>query len=245
MHHGLAKRQMSEDVMRNIRDNLAKAVFPAAGHERPHRPPETEAASRACADSEILRQVFIAEAEALSAHVHSPGDQSEAMDILLGIVRACGAELVLAWDEAQLPIPGISEKLLGAGVRVLDTWLPDDKADRAAHLMELAQAEVGITGALAGIADTGSLALIGGPGRARLASLLPPVHIALLSVSNLYPHMAAFFSDHSDVVRDTGNLVFISGPSRTADIEQTLTLGVHGPRDLHIILIPSGAEVGD
>ncbi len=235
---------MSEDVLRDIRDSLAKAVLPAAGHERRHRSPALEAAARVIDDSEILRQGFVAEAEALSARVHSPADESEAMDIVLHIVRECEAKVVLAWDEAHLPIPGIPGKLLDAGVRVLDAWLPDDKAGRAACLAEFDQALVGITGALAGLADTGSLALISGPGRGRLASLLPPVHIALLPASNLYPNMAAFFADHPDVVRGAGNLVFISGPSRTADIEQTLTLGVHGPRELHVVVTPSSEEAG-
>jgi L-lactate dehydrogenase complex protein LldG len=78
---------------------------------------------------------------------------------------------------------------------------------------------------------------LSGPSRPRLASLLPPVHVALVSKRALYPTMAAFFSAHPNIVREGSNLVFITGPSRTADIEQTLTLGVHGPRQVHVVLV--------
>jgi L-lactate dehydrogenase complex protein LldG len=97
--------------------------------------------------------------------------------------------------------------------------------------------QIGITGALAGLADTGSLVVPGGIGQSRLASLLPMVHIALLKVDDLFPTLAHFVDAYPDAARDTANLNIISGPSRTADIEQTLTLVVHGPKFVHIILV--------
>jgi L-lactate dehydrogenase complex protein LldG len=125
-------------------------------------------------------------------------------------------------------------------VQILDLTLPapGDERARATRLAELDRATVGVTGALAGLAETGSLVLLNGPGRGRLASLLPPVHVALLTVADLYAGMSAFLAARPDVVRQASNLVFVSGPSRTADIEQVLTLGVHGPRELHVVLVP-------
>ena len=94
---------------------------------------------------------------------------------------------------------------------------------------------VGVTGALAGIADTGSLVLVGGEGRPLTASLLPDIHIAILRVSDLVPTL-------SDALRrpevdNSPAAVIITGPSRTADIEMTLTIGVHGPKELHVFLV--------
>jgi len=227
-----------EAVLSAIRAGLAQAVLPAASYEPPGPPPSLDEGSEAATDPESLRRSFISEAQALSAQVYSPTHQAEAMDVFLGIVESCGAQAVLAWDEEHLPLAGSWGALAEAGVQILDTMLPGDQTARDARLAELDQGAVGVTGALAGLADTGSLALLSGPGRGRLASLLPPVHVALLPVTSLYPTMAAFLAAHPGVVRQASNLVFISGPSRTADIEQTVTMGVHGPRELHVVLIP-------
>jgi L-lactate dehydrogenase complex protein LldG len=229
--------EASEAILKAIRDSLPKAAVPEAGHERPARPSPPAGTPQAGIDLIHLRDAFVAEVQALSGQIHTPANQAEAMDILLGIVRACGAKTALAWDEEYLPIAGVRAALTAAGVQILDATLPDEEEARAARLGELEGATVGVTGALAGLADTGSLALLSGPGRGRLASLLPPVHVALLSLARLYPTMAAFFADHPGVALQGSNLVFVSGPSRTADIEQTLTLGVHGPRELHVVLL--------
>jgi L-lactate dehydrogenase complex protein LldG len=229
--------EASEAILKAIRDSLPKAVLLEAGQERPVRPSPPAGTPQARIDPIRLRDAFVAEVHALSGRAYTPAGQAQAMEILLNIVRASGAETALAWDEEYLPIPGVWEALKAAGVQILDATLPDEETARAARLEELEGATVGVTGALAGLADTGSLALLSGPGRGRLASLLPPVHVALLTVARLYPTMAAFFAAHPDAARQASNLVFVSGPSRTADIEQTLTLGVHGPRELHVVLL--------
>lgn len=228
-----------EATLKAIRDSLDGAKLPAASYAPPVRPSSLATAAGVPADPERLRAAFIREAHALSAQVYAPAIPAEAMQILLHIAQTCQAGTALAWEEAQLPLPGVWEALETAGVGMLDSSLPDDPHARQAHLARLDEATLGVTGALAGLADTGTLALLSGPGRGRLASLLPPVHVALLPLANLYPTMAAFFAAHPDVTRQASNLVFVSGPSRSADIELTLTLGVHGPRELHVVLIPS------
>jgi L-lactate dehydrogenase complex protein LldG len=229
--------EASEAILKAIRDSLRTPVLPEAGHERPVRPSPPTGTPQARIDPIRLRDAFVAEVQALSGQAYTPAGQTQAIEILLNIVRASGAETALAWDEEYLPIPGVRGALTAAGVRILNATLPDEEQARGARLDELEGATVGVTGALAGLADTGSLALLSGPGRGRLASLLPPVHIAFLPLPRLYPTMAAFFTDHPGVALQGSNLVFISGPSRTADIEQVLTLGVHGPRELHVVLL--------
>ena len=226
-----------EVVLSAIRESLAGAALPDACHGRPVRPSSLADMAGASADPASLRDTFAAELQALSGHVYSPADAAEALDILLGIVRDCGAKAALAWDDEHLPLPGVHQALATAGVQVLDATLPVEPAARAARLAELDRATVGITGALAGLAGTGSVALLSGPGRGRAVSLLPPVHVALLPAANLYPSLAAFFAAHPGLVRQASNLLFVTGPSRTADIEQVLTLGVHGPREVHVLLI--------
>ena len=97
---------------------------------------------------------------------------------------------------------------------------------------------VGITGAFCAIADTGTLMLLSGPETPAATSLLPETHIALVPLARI----VAFMEDGWRLLREEGNglpraVNFVSGPSRTADIEQTVTLGAHGPYRVHIILV--------
>jgi L-lactate dehydrogenase complex protein LldG len=97
---------------------------------------------------------------------------------------------------------------------------------------------LGITGAFCALAETGTLVVVSGAGTPSSVSLLPETHVALLPLERLVAHM----EDAWDLLRaELGQLPravnFISGPSRTADIEQTLVLGAHGPYRVHIVLI--------
>ena len=93
----------------------------------------------------------------------------------------------------------------------------------------------GITGAQLGIAESGSLLLVGGEGRPLSASLLPEIHIAILWESDLVPTLADALSRPE--IREASASVIITGPSRTGDIEMALTIGVHGPKEVHVFLI--------
>lgn len=97
---------------------------------------------------------------------------------------------------------------------------------------------VGITGAFCGIAETGTLMLLSSPDTAAATSLLPETHIAVLPSSRVLRTMEEAFGllrkEHGDLPRAVN---FVSGPSRTADIEQTVTLGAHGPYRVHVILV--------
>lgn len=142
----------------------------------------------------------------------------------------------VSWDAPHLPLPGLLDALGGHAER-LDGDVRRDAAGRADDYRRLDGAIVGITGATAALVDTGSVGLVHGAGRPRLASLLPPVHVALVPVGVLRPTLGAWFAEHADVLRGAANLVVVTGPSRTADIEMTLTRGVHGPRVVHVVFV--------
>lgn len=97
-----------------------------------------------------------------------------------------------------------------------------------------ASADVGLSGADAALAETGSIVLSSGPGRSRLATLLPAVHLALVPVSCLTTDIFTWAAARQGP--PPANITLVSGPSRTADIEQTMTTGVHGPRRFIVIL---------
>jgi len=94
---------------------------------------------------------------------------------------------------------------------------------------------VGITGTLLGIAESGSLVIVGGTGQPLTASLLPDIHVAILRESDLVPTLAEAMKRPE--IQTAPASVIITGPSRTADIEMTLTIGVHGPVEVHVFLI--------
>ena len=95
--------------------------------------------------------------------------------------------------------------------------------------------DVGITSAQAAIAETGTLILDSTRERHRLVSLVPPVHIAIVDASKIYETLgeALAFIHKTEM---SPAVTFITGPSRTADIELTLTVGVHGPQELYVII---------
>jgi L-lactate dehydrogenase complex protein LldG len=109
----------------------------------------------------------------------------------------------------------------------------------------VADADLGLTGVDLAVAETGSLVLLSGAGRPRSTSLLPPCHVAVFdrsvlveSLSQAGVFLEAWNADGRPGWRG-GVINFITGPSRTADIELTLTRGVHGPKDVHVVFVES------
>ena len=149
-------------------------------------------------------------------------------DLLDRLVDELGGRPVVTSRE---PVAGrVGERLAARGVPV-----------GPATVDAAAAAGLGVTGAVAGIAATGSVVLDSRAAGGRTASLLPSVHLCVLSVNTL-------FAAPADVLRTLGSvadalppsLVLVTGPSRTGDIEQLLTLGAHGPTALHVVLVTDG-----
>jgi len=110
---------------------------------------------------------------------------------------------------------------------------------RRVRIARAEAAEVGVTAATFGLADTGTLVLCASPEHHRLDSLLPPVHVALVQACDLLPGLPELFdrlSAEQGFARHSA-ITFVRGPSRTADIELTLTIGVHGPCKLFIVVV--------
>ncbi len=99
---------------------------------------------------------------------------------------------------------------------------------------------VGVTNAVCGLADTGSVLIAHGEGSPLQGSLLPEIHIAVLQSSDILPSLPDAMK--LPQVKESSAAVFITGPSRTADIEMTLTIGVHGPKEIHVFVDDSISE---
>jgi len=100
-----------------------------------------------------------------------------------------------------------------------------------------ATVDVGITSADYALADTGSLVLLTESAESRLLSLLPPCHIAVIGRSKIVPSLDDVFRTRALPGETSSAVTIVTGPSRTGDIEMRLVRGVHGPGEVHVVII--------
>jgi L-lactate dehydrogenase complex protein LldG len=113
-----------------------------------------------------------------------------------------------------------------------------DKAIEGLKATLFDDTDAGFTSVRSAIADTGSLVLWPSPEEPRLLSLVPPLHVALLSAATIGDTLLSVMRAEGWAKRLPPNALLISGPSKTADIEQTLAYGVHGPKRLVVAVVP-------
>jgi L-lactate dehydrogenase complex protein LldG len=221
-------------ILAAVRHSLVRAVLPdAPGH--PVTP--TTGPPRTPPDRDALVAAFTEAVVSLTGRVHRAASSAHAAEIVADIALAAHATSLVSWDEHAIGCPGILAALASRGLRRLTYDVPSDPAARLHLMEELGAVTVGVTGADAALADSGATVLVGGPGRSRLASLLPPVHVAILPVDRVLPDLATLFAERPGLLDEASNVVCVAGPSRTADIEMTLSHGVHGPTHVHVVLI--------
>lgn len=170
----------------------------------------------------------------------------ERMQAVHGEVHRIGAGDWMDWVNAELPSRGLNRVLVGHGS------ISDSVADKHREPLGVRRYEapietwkdalfhdvdVAITGVRAGLAESGSLVLWPDRNEPRLMSLVPPAHVAILSVDTLYENFAELVQAQRWSEGMPTNALLISGPSKTADIEQTLAYGIHGPKQLITLLI--------
>jgi L-lactate dehydrogenase complex protein LldG len=225
-----------EQILARIAANLRRTRPTSTASSHAHRVP-ARAAVEQKKPALPLRERFTTELQLLGGHVHALASPADAVRLITDLCAQHHASRVLAWDERFVGLPGLRSSLSEHRIGYDTGWLPPEDSARRDRLAGLEKVSVGVTGAIGAIAESGTIALVSGPGRPRLASLLPPVHVAVLPVDAIYASLSELLSAHPRTTDEGSNLVLISGPSRTADIEMTLTRGVHGPGEVHVILL--------
>jgi L-lactate dehydrogenase complex protein LldG len=109
--------------------------------------------------------------------------------------------------------------------------------DRDALRDACAAADIGITSADYALAETGTLVMLASKQEARLVSLLPPVHVAVVPRARIVANLDELLTLIPKPAEQTSSMVLITGPSRTADIEQILVRGVHGPGEVYVVIV--------
>lgn len=185
---------------------------------------------RAAGAAPALRARFAAAAGKVGTTVHEAASREAALHLLAELAQSRGARRLVAADAA------LAEGLTRTAP---DLGAPDAERDPGGLLT----ADWGVSRAVCGVAETGSIIVHVDPPDARLTTMLPPVHAALLADTAIVESL----QDGLLVTRDRilrlqregrpSYLSWVTGPSRTADIERVLTIGVHGPKELHVILV--------
>jgi L-lactate dehydrogenase complex protein LldG len=205
---------MTNPVIESVRRSLGRT----AGSPLSLRP--AIHASRRPESTEAEIEQFLGEVKKLSgvgAQLSTSGIESA----LKNLVKEQNIRVATLWNTALLKQLNIAEHLHSLGVQLVS---PD------ANKHEVAKCDLGITEADFILPETGTLVLRSSSEKPRAVSLLPRVHLAIVTPSVLRADMHQVFAE----AKDSPYLVFVTGPSRTADIELTVTLGVHGPKNLYV-----------
>jgi L-lactate dehydrogenase complex protein LldG len=178
-----------------------------------------------------LVERFAAAATAVGMQVHRTSP-SQWIDGVREVLRGCNAKTVfLAAQRGSALSDDRAGELIAAlhgdGIAVRTT--PNDET--------LFNVDAAITGVSAAVAETGTIVCTSGPGLARGASLIPPVHVAVVSAEQLLADLYDYLAPPSDPGDLPANTNLITGPSKTADIEGILITGVHGPGKVHVVLL--------
>ena len=213
--------QARNQILQSIRENLAASApldaMEATAHARRDHPPLVARAPSPEPSSPVQR--FTTQLVAVGAQWTLVRGEAEAAHVLRRILTAAGAE-----------------RVAGSDAPLIRRLLPESRTDLSRD--ELFTCDAGVTTAQLGIAETGTLVLESARERSRLASLVPPIHVALLSTRCICDSLG----DALARVDPTSHAItLITGPSRTSDIELTLVVGVHGPQTVHVLLLEEEA----
>lgn len=217
------------NIARKLGRNRRSSVTPPKWKNDPlrHFPKEI--------DHESLVEQFIANLHALHTEV-SHIYRSEIENALQYVAEKFDVQSAVYWDDERLHQLEIGKYLTKNLISHRIWQSKDDERELRGYV---ARTDMGITYAEMGLAETGTVVLWNGGGRGRLVSVLPPVYVAILSEQTIYRRLTeGMTAVHEHVPNGLPACInFITGPSRTGDIEMELAFGVHGPGKVHVILL--------
>jgi L-lactate dehydrogenase complex protein LldG len=239
------------ELERNIsaRDSILGSIRKHLSTSEPLDPIHTEiteaqvqppaGAARPCIDQSLsLIELFKQKLEEVGGHCIVAGSDSEVATLLASIISNLRETPLRARRVALSNAPGLESFVKQSDLEI-------DEIAVCPGAAELFGYDVGVSTAQAAIAETGTLVLESQSEKHRLVSLVPPVHIAIVEASSIVLTLGeALAAVHGGGLgKLSPTITFITGPSRTADIELTLAIGVHGPQELYVIVKDGG--VGD
>ena len=186
-----------------------------------------------------LCQRLAAEIDAVGGQSYIANDFESARTTLHQLLQEAGARSAVCWRHDLLDRLGLRDALAAPGVKLFDYDNLNEMSSEERQTSLLA-CDIGISSVDCAIAETGTLMLCSRPGQERLASLLPPMHVAIVERRQIVPDLLDGFQllhKQFGTSNLPSNVTFITGPSKTGDIELQLTTGVHGPGKWRVIII--------
>ncbi|MBX3145781.1 MAG: lactate utilization protein [Gemmatimonadales bacterium] len=215
---------MSRDrILADVRAALLRVMPPPHHHPHPAWPVAAPGSW-----SSLLAQ-FRERFEGLGGQWHPAGDRAAVDAQLVAIARQYAGAVWVARDpDGLLDRLGVADTLVAAGVEVVRGFEGPEHADRLG---------LSITATTAAIAESGTFALIPSPGQGRLSSVIAPAHLTVLDPARVVATLGDFIRQAASALgsRQASAAVLVTGPSRTADIEGQLLVGVHGPGRVHCL----------
>jgi len=214
-----------QEILSSIRTHLA-ASAPFDARESPVNHAVVLSAQPVASN---LIDLFKENLEAVDGHCIVAHGDAEIAEALTQIISALQKTKLRAQRIAISDAPELERLMYMTDLEIEELGIAPNASD-------IFRFDVGITTGQAAIAETGTLVLDSAHERHRLVSLVPPVHIAIVDASTIYATVGETLSMLKIGKELSPAVTFITGPSRTADIELTLTIGVHGPQELYVII---------
>jgi L-lactate dehydrogenase complex protein LldG len=207
-----------------VKRQLATPAPHNPAHPMPPLPATVPEVESHLLDAHDLPGSFERAAKKVAAEVHRINGNRVPPELVAELVERYGVKRAVISAEPEAA--AVADELRALAVEV-----------EPLSIEAAARADLGVTSASYGLATTGTVVQESAVAGGRTASLLPPVHLCVLPASRLVPSTSAVLRTMGAPGRLPSNLVLITGPSRSGDIEQIITLGVHGPTALHIALL--------
>ncbi len=218
-----------EEILYRIRQGLKETSVPIP-EGKTFKVASEEIATAINKEQTELKKQFITELRKVNTNVIEAANESEIKNSLDNLIKDKKIKSFSIWEFEYLKKLNLKQDLKHMGLKLI----------AAKNKNRIAESDIGITQVDYAIADTGTLVLLTNKNQPRTVSLLPPIHLAIVRPENLVRNISDLFIILKSKLQQgqdlTNCMTFITGPSRTADIELNLTLGVHGPKELYVFI---------
>jgi L-lactate dehydrogenase complex protein LldG len=219
-----------QTIVARVKNALASGA-PAPNHAAPRAPSLQPDGQRA-----ELVSSFAHELEAVGGRTIGPVAPEQLAERVGAIVRERGVKSIAVGEGVVVDLSQVGKSLSESGIDVIRTGVVDGST-RPDLRQQLAQVDAGLAEADYAIASTGTLAVLSDETRPSALTLLPPASLVVVRIDRMKADLASTLTALGGAALESRRLTLITGPSRTADIEKRIVMGVHGPKSLDVIVV--------